>query len=300
MRPWVLKLLASAGLMAAMLWLTDTGDVAGRLIKANWMWLAASFASLTLATVSMARRWQLTAHALEIRLGLGVALREYYLAQLINSVLPGGVLGDVGRAARLRRQSDWARAGQSVAAERLVGQVAMFSLLSLGLIGAVIVPGGAAWPGAVWALLLIVPFLCGLVLWLAKKFPATRSFPYLILRLLRHRRIVLHAFLGAGLLVFALYACARATGSVVPPAGLLTVLPMIFCAMLVPLSIAGWGWREGTAAALFPLIGLTPDAGVAMGICYGAMMLAAAMPALFLLWVPRRMTAATPEGAASR
>jgi len=247
----------------------------------------------------MARRWQLTAHALEIRLGLGVALREYYLAQLLNAVLPGGVLGDVGRAARMRKWSDWARAGQSVAAERLVGQVAMFTLLSLGLIGAVTVPGGTAWPGAVWALVLIVPILCGLGLWLAQKFPATRCFPDLILRLLRHRRIVLHAFLGAASLVFALYACARATGSIVPPAGLLTVLPLIFCAMLVPLSIAGWGWREGAAAALFPLIGLTPDAGVAMGICYGAMMLAAALPALLLLWVPRGMAAAA-EGAASR
>ncbi len=297
MRAWALKLLASAGLMAAMLWWTDTEEVAGRLAKAEWTWLAASLGALTLATVSMARRWQLTARALDIRIGFGLALREYYLAQLINSVLPGGVLGDVGRAVRVRRQADWARAGQSVAAERLMGQVAMFTLLSLGLVGAVIVPGGTVWPGGVWTLLLIMPLLCGVALWVARQFPATRSFPGLIRRLLGHRRIVLHAFFGAGLLVFALYACARATGSVIPAAGLLTVLPLVFCAMLVPLSIAGWGWREGAAAALFPLIGLTSDAGVAMGICYGAMMLIATLPALVLLWAPSANASAAGEAA---
>lgn len=298
MKAWALKLLSSAGLMAAMLWWTDTAEVGARLAKADWKWLAASFALLTLATLSMARRWQLTAQALQIRIGLASAIREYYLAQLINSVLPGGVLGDVGRAVRVRQKADLVRAGQSVAAERLMGQVAMFALLGIGLLGAVIVPGGIDWPAGVWALFLFLPLLCGGVLWAARKFQATRSFPPLIMRLILHQRIVLHATVGALLLVFALYACARATGSIIPPEGLLTVLPLIFCAMLVPLSIAGWGWREGAAAALFPLIGLTADAGVAMGICYGAMMLGSALPAIVLLYVPR-MLGMAPKSAAS-
>lgn len=46
----------------------------------------------------------------------------------------------------------------------------------------------------------------------------------------------------------------------------------------------GWGWREGAAAALFPLIGATPSAGIATGVAYGAMMMIAAIPGLFFVW----------------
>ncbi|WP_168769393.1 hypothetical protein [Yoonia sediminilitoris] len=49
--------------------------------------------------------------------------------------------------------------------------------------------------------------------------------------------------------------------------------------MLVPLSVAGWGWREGAAAVLFPPTGATPSVGIAMGIAYGAIMTIAALPA---------------------
>ncbi len=296
MKARVLKLLASAGLLGAMLWWTDTADVGARLAQADRGWLVLSLGALTLATLSMARRWQLTARALSLRIGYGAALREYYLAQLVNAVLPGGVLGDVGRAVRVRGAGDLARAGQSVAAERLMGQVAMFALLALGLLGAVLVPGGIAWPGGVWALLVALPALCAAVLWGARKVPATRAFPGLVLRLMRRWEIVLHALLGAGLLILGLYACARATGSVLPPEAWLTVLPLVFCAMLVPLSVAGWGWREGAAAALFPLVGLSANAGVAMGICYGAVMLVSALPALVFLWAPLG-AAAAPERA---
>jgi len=48
--------------------------------------------------------------------------------------------------------------------------------------------------------------------------------------------------------------------------------------MLIPLSVAGWGWREGAAAALFPMFGASVEAGVAMGICYGTLVLIAALP----------------------
>ncbi|MFN3208310.1 MAG: lysylphosphatidylglycerol synthase transmembrane domain-containing protein [Roseovarius sp.] len=300
MKAWAAKLVASAALMAVMLWWTDTAAVFDRLASADWSWLVLSLAALTLATLSMARRWQLTARALDLRIGAHAAVREYYLAQLINVLLPGGVMGDVGRAVRVRGRATLARAGQSVAAERLMGQVAMFGILAAGLLGAAVVPGGIDWPGAVWAILIALPLICAAALWGARRIEATRSFPLLLVRLLRHRGIVLHAIMGAGLLILALYACARATGSVVPPVGWFTILPLVFCAMLVPLSIAGWGWREGAAAALFPLVGLGADAGVAMGICYGAMMLVSALPALVFLWMPprgNREAAAASEGA---
>jgi uncharacterized membrane protein len=50
--------------------------------------------------------------------------------------------------------------------------------------------------------------------------------------------------------------------------------------MLVPLSVAGWGYREGAAAAVFPLIGASAAAGVSASVVFGAVMLGASLPGL--------------------
>jgi len=280
MKMHLFKLLGSALVLTALLWWAGASQVLERLREAHIGWLALSFLTLTLATWSMARRWQITARLLKLDISYPHALKEYYVAQLINSVLPGGVLGDIGRAFRLRDKGDLVRAGQSVFLERLIGQIAMFSIMALGFAGALFLPGGLDWPWTVASVLIsgaLVGAVCVLLAYAAK---AIRSAVIFVGRMLFRRAIFLHAFLAAFLLIVSLYACARATGTLIPPEGWLTILPLVFCAMLVPLSIAGWGWREGAAAALFPLIGASPSAGVAMGISYGAMMLLATLPAL--------------------
>ncbi|NIY95540.1 UPF0104 family protein, partial [Salipiger sp. HF18] len=84
------------------------------------------------------------------------------------------------------------------------------------------------------------------------------------------------------------------SGSLLPAGEAALVVPLILTAMLLPASVAGWGWREGAAAALFPLAGLSAEAGLAASIAYGLISLLSALPgAFFLRCTPR----ATPEGA---
>lgn len=85
------------------------------------------------------------------------------------------------------------------------------------------------------------------------------------------------AIVTLNLVAFA--AVARATGTSMTPEAALTLIPLIL------LSIAGWGWCEGAAAALFPLAGAAPEAGLAASAVYGALMLAAAVPGAF--WLAR-------------
>ncbi|PUB19239.1 lysylphosphatidylglycerol synthase domain-containing protein [Yoonia sediminilitoris] len=101
-----LKFAVSAGLLAIVLWLAGAQHVMTHLQGAEIGWLADAFATLTLLTFLMARRWQLTAHALSIELGYRHAVAEYYIPQLVNLILPGGVVRDVGRAVRLRQKGD--------------------------------------------------------------------------------------------------------------------------------------------------------------------------------------------------
>lgn len=98
--------------------------------------------------------------------------------------------------------------------------------------------------------------------------------------LFKQPAIAVHGLITTAALVFAFYACARAEGVAIPPSRWFTLIPLVLCAMLVPASIGGWGWREGAAAALFPLMSASPGAGIATGVTYGIIVLSGALPAV--------------------
>ena len=102
--------------------------------------------ALSVQTVLSALRWKLTARQLGIRLGAGPAIGEYYLSQVVNQSLPGGMIGDAGRAVRSRSQAGLVAAGQAVIFERLAGQIAMFATLTMAFLATLAVPGGFEWP----------------------------------------------------------------------------------------------------------------------------------------------------------
>lgn len=283
----------SIGVLAVLFMLMDTGAIFARLRNADLAWLGAALAALTFLTFLMAWRWQMTAQALEIDLPYPKAVREYYIAQLLNLVLPGGVVGDAARAARLNAPHGLGQAAKSVAIERLIGQTTLFVLMFFGFLAAMFVPGGPAWPLWTWWVL-VLGLVVAVLGWLyAQQQNAVARFMATALELMARPRQLVLSLTIALLIIFSFYACARATGTRLPANTLFTLIPLILTAMLVPLSVGGWGWREGAAAGLFPLAGEFPSAGVAASIAYGAMMLLAATPAAFLLL---RGTGRTPGG----
>lgn len=65
---------------------------------------------------------------------------------------------------------------------------------------------------------------------------------------------------------------------IVPPAILLTIIPV---------SLAGWGIREGTLVALFSLIGADKAVILAMSILYGLMQIIVSLPG-FIIYLSSR------------
>ena len=84
------------------------------------------------------------------RLGQTLSVRhaaaEYYLSQLVNLTLPFGILGDAGRAVRIRHQAGMLRAGQAVMIERMSGQIALFAVMMAGFAVLPLVEGAVAMP----------------------------------------------------------------------------------------------------------------------------------------------------------
>ena len=280
----ILKFGASLCVLGVLFALMDPQAILTRLRGADLSWLFLALISLTILTFLMARRWQLTAQALGLDLQYGRAVMEYYIAQLLNLVLPGGVAGDAARAVRVRKDGDLKRAAQSVMMERLIGQSTLFAMMFVAFTVSLLMPGGMPWPAISWSWLALAAVIATGAFLYARRDGSIAKFLATAFRLMgRPQQIVLSAAIAL-LISVSFYACARATGTILPAASLFTLIPLILTSMLIPLSVGGWGWREGAAAALFPFAGALPSAGVAAGIAYGAMMLIAALPAAFILF----------------
>ena len=280
-RTRILRLAASAGLLAGVLyWLDPRALGVPQVVLSAW-------------------RWRLTAARLGAHLPLGAAVREYYLATFLNQVLPGGVMGDAARAWRHARkeshvQHGGAAAWQAVVLERASGQLALLLvvLASLALSPALrsAVHGAFSGPSpteAALAGLLLALLALGLTL------SRTRLRMHLsqLRQAARQALLARGAFLPqliASLLVVASYVgvylcCMRMIGIDTPLATAAPLIPWVLLAMAIPLSIAGWGVREGAAALLWQAAGLDPAQGVAISISYGAVVLLSSLPGALML-----------------
>ncbi len=131
---YLLRTILAAGLLALLWQAADGADAVRRLAGANAALLGAAVVVLTLQTGLSALRWRITAAQLGILFDRRTALREYYLSQIVNQALPGGIMGDAGRAVRARAQAGLMASGQAVLFERLAGQIALVAVLCTAFI----------------------------------------------------------------------------------------------------------------------------------------------------------------------
>lgn len=278
---WLRVLLALA--LLALLWrMVDGQQVLARLAAADPAWMAVAVALLMAQTLLSALRWRLIAGRLGHPMATGWALREYFLAQTVNLALPGGVAGDALRALRAGAVAGLRQAGQAVIFERLAGQAALVAV-TLVAAGWLWLRGGAL-PlplAAGFALLAGACALGALVLALLRRRPAVAGWLAAARHAVLERDVVAAqaglslASVAANILSFA--AAAAAVGLVLPADAIFAVIPLVLFAMLVPLTVGGWGLREGAAVAILPLVGATPEGALAASALFGLLFLTSAI-----------------------
>lgn len=292
----VLRAAVSIGLLAGLAWWLDLGTVVSRLAQMRFGWVLLAVAISVVQVAVLAWRWRFTAGCLGVDLSYTAAWREYYLSIFLNQVMPGGVVGDVSRAWRQARVQTRQRepAGPAVRAvifERLSAQavmtaVALVSLLALPVIvnrGSRLVLFGA---GAVAVVIVIA-----MVVWMRRQSSAQSLVGQVLADLdaahlsgpvfaaqLVSAAIVVGTYLGTYL------TAARAVGMDTPLPVLLPLVAPVLMSMLIPVTVAGWGLREGAAAVLWGAVGLTAADGVLVSVAYGLLVLIGSLPgALFLM-----------------
>ncbi len=276
------RLGATLILLGAIAWLVAPQDIAQELRRIAPGWLALAILALWGQILLSALRWQVTTRALGGRVGRGRAVREYGLSVAANTFLPGGVTGDLARVLRARHMG-WRLAAASVVIERLAGQVAL---------GLVALASAVVWLGPLKGLALGVAVVAGAAL-AAQLLPGPRR----TLRRAWTAEGVAPAQITLTLAILMLnlggiWACARAVGLALSVEATLALLPLTLLAMLLPLTINGWGLREGVAAALWPLWGVAAAQAVAASVAFGLACMGAALLGLLPLALSR---AATPR-----
>jgi glycosyltransferase 2 family protein len=230
-------------------------------------------------TAACAWRWRLVASQLGVDIGAPAAFAACYRSQFLNTVLPGGVLGDVHRGVvHGRAAGATGLALRSVWWERFAGQVvqavmAVVVLLLLPSPALRLVPG---------VLLLTVVGLGGVVL-VRSALPAGAV-----------AGIVAASTVAVSGHVATFLLAARAMGVTVPLATLLPLAVLVLVAAGLPLNLAGWGPREGMAAWAFAAAGIGAADGVATAVAFGTIVLVANLPGVVLL-VARRPSPGTRQ-----
>jgi hypothetical protein len=290
--PFLLRLAAGAAVLWFVVRLVGAAPFEHGLRAITWQAVAAAVALTGLTTLLSAWRWRVAARALGLGIGLPAAVGAYYRSLFLNSVLIGGVIGDVHRAVTHgRRAGDVVLGLRAVAWERLWGQVVQAVVTAVVLL-TLSSPVRPALP----YVLAGVAGVAGCAALVARG--ATRGGRSPLARAAR----AVSGDLRGGLLASAVWPrltvasvlvvaghtatfviAARVAGCTAPLGVLLALLMLVQTAVVIPLSIGGWGLREGAAAWAFAAAGLGAATGVTVAMLYAVLMLIAVAPGAGLL-----------------
>ena len=288
----LLRLSASVTVLLFLVRLVGAAPFRDGLRAITWPAVAGAVTLTALTTVCSAWRWRVVARALGVDIGLPGAVCAYYRSLFLNSVLVGGVLGDVHRGVTHgRRTGDVARGLRAVAWERLCGQV-----IQAGLTVVVLLTVPSPVRPALPYVLAGVAGVAGCAVLVVRG--AARGHRSRLARTARAvsddlrdgllARLVWPQVTLASVLVVAGHTAvfviaARTVGCTAPLGELVALLLVVQTAVVIPLSIGGWGLREGAAAWAFAAAGLGAATGVTVAILYAVLMLIAVAPGAGLL-----------------
>ncbi|MDH4439284.1 MAG: lysylphosphatidylglycerol synthase transmembrane domain-containing protein [Rhizobium sp.] len=284
------------GLFAVLLWRGDLDALGGAFAQISLGPVLVGLGLVQVQVVLSALRWRFTANRLGQEIGLGKAVREYYVASLLNQSLPGGMGGDAIRAWRMRidGQGGWKLPAKAILYERLSGQAVFLLIVAIGL---------PLWPLLIagqsplqWEWITAGLCLIGILLAFVSRWSARRSAGPVLLQLsedaaevfMRRKAWLVQSSLSFVVVVAygAVFMLASfAVGAHLPWQAALTIIPLCLLSMLIPVGLGGWGTREAAAMALWPLFGFAAADGLAASLLYGALSLAGATPGLVILAV---------------
>ncbi len=287
------KVLLSATLLAWVLGRVDLDSALERLTHPHFGPLAVALTLTFLQWPVTGARWHLLLRSLEAPLSLRQSLSAQLAALLMSQALPT-VGGDAWRVVAVRRFGGSWRAGlASVLLDRL------FALLALVLLVAGTHPWAHVPPGptrtltnvglVATAAAILVAFFADWLLSPLRRFRIVD----LVASTSGSARAVFASGRAAGVLALsviahvltgaAVYCLALAFDVHVSLVQAVALMPPVVLLAALPISLAGWGVREGSMVAFFAPIGVPSESALTLSLALGLALLVSALPGAIVL-----------------
>jgi len=297
-----LKLAVTGGSLWWVARRVDTQAISDVLHAASRPLLTVSFGFFLLVAILGGLRWWVILRAMGQPAGLGVLTGLFWTGMAMGQILPTAA-GDAARVwLTVRRGCALRAAINSIILERVfmlaillvivlatypwIIQLApdappiwLFALLALGGVGGVAALSVAefvaplrAWPALAW--------LGALSHDTRAVTASVWSLPATILCVVANLN-----FVAAGGVLGA------ALGLGLGPSAYLAAIPLVIMVTIIPISIGGWGLREGLLVSLLAHSGVPPHMALAFSVMFGVMTAACSLPGLIFWWLqPDRAT----------
>jgi uncharacterized membrane protein YbhN (UPF0104 family) len=292
------KIVVSAGLVAALVATTDTSELRDAFQRVGVLPLLAAVVALAALVVVQSVRWRVVARALDLEFPFPAATAIVFVGTFFNQVLPSSIGGDAARVWRLTRAGvPVVPALNSVLFDRLVALVTVVLITGVGT------PLLFTWieePGKRIALVVAeLAILASVaVVLLLDRLPlpsfiaqgrgiragfsrdARRLFlsPWKLVSAVA-LSLVIHS--GVSTVVWML---AREVGAEIALGECLILVPAVMLLAVLPISVAGWGVREGAMVVAMGLLGVAREDALATSVLFGFATAGSALPGL-LLWL---------------
>ncbi|MCI5208108.1 MAG: UPF0104 family protein [Candidatus Electrothrix sp. ATG2] len=255
--------------------------------------LAALFAQLA-CLMAAAYRWQLIVARLGFNASFAFYLASYFKGAFFNQGLPTSIGGDGVRIYDCTKVTGSAEdAFFGVFIDRIIGLAGLL-LLNIGalLLNRTLLPKQIFYP----LLLILISLTTGLLLlFFLRKFSFFTVSKYLgFLGRLSERYFQVYSSipaltsqLGLSILIHLLsmstfFSLGQGVGLNLSAQVYLVLVPPVILLTLLPISLAGWGIREGAMVAFFLLIGAEKSRVLTLSLLYGVVALTASLPGIII------------------
>lgn len=295
----------SVSVLAVLFYLMDPGETWETLRHVS-VWAVVAAILLFLAqTPLLAWRWRRIVKMLHGKLAMLNAVQMSLLGRLFNQVLPASFGGDAVRAWQSTQYGlDGVVAVHSVLIERFTGLVALvfMAVVAIPFIWPTVAPGVDTWGLVVLSGLFAAACVVLLIAWLGRhrlrnKPLLARPLAFIDDAIRATRDPVEFVWLSATGVASNLLAigAAIAIGTSLELAvgwwAYVAVVPLSIIATILPISIAGWGVREGAMVSLLALFGVPNTDALALSLLFGLTLLGAAVIG-GLIWIPMTVKSA--------
>jgi glycosyltransferase 2 family protein len=288
----LLKVVVSLGLITFLVNQVDFYKIVNILKNADITMVIYAIILLTFQVFIANIRWQFVLKSQKIMLDYKDILQILWSGLFFNQAMPSSVGGDVIRVYYLKKQGmTLSNATLGVLMDRLFGIVGLVILVIVPLPLIFELINDSIARAGVLIIALGTSFALILVFFTDKlpgDFVHLKIIRWFYLLSKSGRSCIFESYNGVIVIIVsilihlisvtAVMTMAIGLGINVEWSGFLLIIPLVILIMVLPISIAGWGVREGVMVVGFGYLGVVPEKALALSILYGLLMLVVAVP----------------------